>query len=157
MIIKKVFLSTLYILLLLYLVIFIPTLWGYKPLVIISGSMEPILKVGGILYYKEIDTQEYKNNDIVVFKASKYLISHRIVEITDDGFITKGDANKNIDLNKVYFNKALGKGTNWSIPYIGYYADFIYKNKWILVIILIILIINSRFSHYMVEENEENT
>lgn len=157
MIIKKIFLSTLYILLLLYLVIFIPTLWGYKPLVIISGSMEPILKVGGILYYKEIDTQEYKNNDIVVFKASKYLISHRIVEITDDGFITKGDANKNIDLNKVYFNKALGKGTNWSIPYIGYYADFIYKNKWILVIILIILIINSRFSHYMVEENEENT
>lgn len=157
MIIKKVFLSTLYILLLLYLVIFIPTLWGYKPLVIISGSMEPILKVGGILYYKEIDTQEYKNNDIVVFKASKYLISHRIVEITDDGFITKGDANKNIDSNKVYFNKALGKGTNWSIPYIGYYADFIYKNKWILVIILIILIINSRFSHYMVEENEENT
>lgn len=156
MIIKKVFLSTLYILLLLYLVIFIPILWGYKPLVIISGSMEPILKVGGILYYKEIGTQEYKNNDIVVFKSTKYLISHRIVEITDDGFITKGDANKNIDSNKVYFNKALGKGTNWSIPYIGYYADFIYKNKWILVIILIILIINSKLSHCVVEENEEN-
>lgn len=156
MIIKKVFLSTLYILLLLYLVIFIPILWGYKPLVIISGSMEPILKVGGILYYKEIDTQDYKNNDIVVFKSTKYLISHRIVEITDDGFITKGDANKNIDSNKVYFNKALGKGTNWSIPYIGYYADFIYKNKWILVIILIILIINSKLSHCVVEENEEN-
>lgn len=156
MIIKKVFLSTLYILLLLYLVIFIPILWGYKPLVIISGSMEPILKVGGILYYKEISTQDYKNNDIVVFKSTKYLISHRIVEITDDGFITKGDANKNIDSNKVYFNKALGKGTNWSIPYIGYYADFIYKNKWILVIILIILIINSKLSHCVVEENEEN-
>lgn len=156
MIIKQIFLSTLYILLLLYLVIFIPTLWGYKPLVIISGSMEPILKVGGILYYKEIDTQDYKINDIVVFKSTKYLISHRIVEITNDGFITKGDANKNIDSNKVYFNKALGIGTNWSIPYIGYYADFIYKNKWILVIILIILIVNSKLSHCVVEENEEN-
>ena len=156
MIIKKIFSSTLYFLLFLYLIIFIPVLWGYKPLVIISGSMEPILKVGGILYYKEIDTQDYKINDIVVFKSTKYLISHRIVEITDNGFITKGDANKNIDSNKVYYDKALGIGTNWSIPYIGYYADFIYKNKWILIIILIIIIINSRIYHYMVEENEDN-
>ena len=148
MIIKKIFLSTLYVLLLLYLIIFIPIIWGYKPLVIISGSMEPILKVGGILYYKEIDKNDYKINDIVVFKSTKYLISHRIVEITDNGFITKGDANKNIDSNKVQFNKALGIGTNWSIPYIGYYADFIYKNKWILLIVLIILIINSKLSNY---------
>lgn len=74
MIIKRIFLSTLYILLLLYLLIFIPVIWGYKPLVIISGSMEPTLKVGGILYYTEIDKSNYKTNDIVVFKASKYLI-----------------------------------------------------------------------------------
>jgi signal peptidase len=118
--------------------------------------MEPILKVGGILYYKEIDKNDYKINDIVVFKSTKYLISHRIVEITNDGFITKGDANKNIDSNKVQFNKALGIGTNWSIPYIGYYADFIYKNKWILLIVLIILIINSKLSNYVVEDNEDN-
>lgn len=156
MIIKKIFFSTLYVLLLLYLIIFIPIIWGYKPLVIISGSMEPILKVGGILYYKEIDKNDYKINDIVVFKSTKYLISHRIVEITNDGFITKGDANKNIDSNKVQFNKALGIGTNWSIPYIGYYADFIYKNKWILLIVLIILIINSKLSNYVVEDNEDN-
>lgn len=156
MIIKKIFFSTLYVLLLLYLIIFIPIIWGYKPLVIISGSMEPILKVGGILYYKEIDKNDYKINDIVVFKSTKYLISHRIVEITDNGFITKGDANKNIDSNKVQFNKALGIGTNWSIPYIGYYADFIYKNKWILLIVLIILIINSKLSNYVVEDNEDN-
>ena len=156
MLIKKIFFSILYILLILYLIIFIPIIWGYKPLVIISGSMEPTLKVGGILYYKEINTNEYKKNDIVVFKSKKYLISHRIVEITNDGFITKGDANKNIDINKVIFTKALGKGTNWSIPYIGYYADFIYKNKWILVIVLVILIINSKLSNYVVEENEDN-
>lgn len=156
MLIKKIFFSTLYIFLLLYLIIFIPIIWGYKPLVIISGSMEPTLKVGGILYYKEIDKSEYKVNDIVVFKSNKYLISHRIVEKTHNGFITKGDANKNIDSNKVLFNKALGIGTNWSIPYIGYYADFIYKNKWILLLVLIIITINSKSSNYVEEDNEDN-
>lgn len=156
MIIKRIFCSILYILLLIYLSIFIPTLWGYKPLVIISGSMEPKLKVGGILYYKEIEKTNYKVDDIVVFKSKKYLISHRIKEISESGFITKGDANKNIDLNEVKFNKALGKGTNWSIPYIGYYADFIYKNKWILLIILGMLIYNSLLLSYVEEDNEDN-
>ena len=72
MIIRKILSSILYILLLLYLIIFIPVIWGYKPLVIISGSMEPKLKVGGILYYKKINQAEYKINDIVVFKSKKY-------------------------------------------------------------------------------------
>lgn len=156
MILKKIFFSTFYIFLLLYLMIFIPIIWGYKPLVIISGSMEPTLKVGGILYYKETDKTKYEINDIVVFKSKNYLISHRIVEIKNDGFITKGDANKNIDSNKVLFNKALGIGTNWSIPYIGYYADFIYKNKWILLLVLVILIINSKIPNCVEEDNEGN-
>lgn len=156
MVLRKIFFSILYIFLILYLIIFIPVFWGYKPLVIISGSMEPKLRVGGILYYKEINKKEYQKNDIVVFKSNKYLISHRIVEITNDGFITKGDANTNIDSNKVLFNKALGKGTNWSIPYIGYYADFIYKNKWILLIILGMLIYNSLLLSYVEEDNEDN-
>ena len=156
MFLRKIFFSILYIFLILYLIIFIPVFWGYKPLVIISGSMEPKLRVGGILYYKEINKKEYQKNDIVVFKSNKYLISHRIVEITNGGFITKGDANKSIDSNKVLFTKALGKGTNWSIPYIGYYADFIYKNKWILLLVLIILIINTKLSNYVEEDNEDN-
>ena len=75
MIIKRIFCSILYFLLLIYLSIFIPTLWGYKPLVIISGSMEPKLKVGGILYYKEIEKTNYKVDDIVVFKSKKYLMN----------------------------------------------------------------------------------
>lgn len=156
MIIKKIFIKTLYILLLIYLSIFIPSIWGYKPLVVISGSMEPILKVGGILYYKETKLDEYKENDIVVFKSNKYLVSHRIVEKNKDGFITKGDANKNIDSNVLSYNKALGKGTNWSIPYIGYYADFIYKNKRYLYITLVILIINRIISNYVEEDNEKD-
>ena len=46
--IKDIVLKIIYILITIYLLIFIPSFWGHKPLVVISGSMEPVLKVGGI-------------------------------------------------------------------------------------------------------------
>lgn len=139
-IIENIIVKILYVLILLYLIIFIPVFWGYKPLVIISGSMEPILKVGGILYYEDYNINEFKKDDILVFKTKYHIISHRIIDKENNSFITKGDANKSIDKNKVRINQILGKGTNFSIPYIGYYADFIYHHKYLLFISVLFII-----------------
>ena len=96
--------------------------------------MEPILKVGGILYYKQENINNFKEGDVLVYQLNDHTISHRIVKVLDDSFITKGDNNKSIDTYEVLSYQILGKGTNWSIPYIGYYADFIYNHKYLLVI-----------------------
>ena len=133
-ILKKIIIRQLYILISIYLIIFIPSIWGEKPLVILSGSMEPILKVGGILYYKEENINDFNEGDVLVYQLNDHIISHRIVKVLDDSFITKGDNNKSIDTYEVLNYQILGKGTNWSIPYIGYYADFIYNHKYLLVI-----------------------
>ena len=139
-IIENIIVKILYFLILLYSIIFVPIFWGYKPLVIISGSMEPILKVGGILYYEEYNINDFKKDDILVFKTKYHIISHRIINREDNSFVTKGDANENIDKNKVRINQILGKGTNFSIPYIGYYADFIYHHKYLLFISVLFII-----------------
>ena len=139
--IKDFIFRIIYILLIIYLLIFIPSLWGKKPLVVISGSMEPILKVGGILYYEKININEFEEGDILVYQTKEHIISHRIVDITNDGFITKGDNNKVLD-SKVNLNQVLGKGTNWSIPFIGYYADYVYNHKYLLYISLLIIILD---------------
>ncbi len=131
---KNIIIKLLYILISIYLIIFIPSIWGEKPLVILSGSMEPILKVGGILYYKEENINDFNEGDVLVYQLNDHIISHRIVKVLDDSFITKGDNNKSIDIYEVLNYQILGKGTNWSIPYIGYYADFIYNHKYLLVI-----------------------
>ena len=131
---KNIIIKLLYILISIYLIIFIPSIWGEKPLVILSGSMEPILKVGGILYYKEENINDFKEGDVLVYQLNDHIISHRIVKVLDNSFITKGDNNKSIDTYEVSSYQILGKGTNWSIPYIGYYADFIYNHKYLLVI-----------------------
>ena len=95
--IKNIIFGIIYFLVIVYLAIYIPCLWGSKPLVIMSGSMEPILKVGGILYYEEIDLNDFKDGDILVYQTKEHIISHRIVDVIDDSFITKGDANNTQD------------------------------------------------------------
>ena len=141
---KNIIFKLFYILIIIYLIIFIPVLWGKKPLVIISGSMEPILKVGGILYYEKINLNDFKKNDILVYQLNEHIVSHRIVNINEYGFETKGDNNNSNDSYIVDKNNVIGRGNNWSIPYIGYYADFIYNHKYLLIVMIILSYFNSR-------------
>jgi signal peptidase I len=151
---KEIFIKIIYLFLLMYLIIFIPKLFGYNPLVVISGSMEPTLKVGGLLYYEEIDINDFKEKDILVYELKDHIISHRVVEHLDNGFITKGDANNSYDSSIVSDNQVLGRGTNWSIPLLGYYADFIFRHKYILKILLSIGIIDL-FVDYLIKRKEK--
>ena len=143
---KNIIFKVFYILIIIYLIIFIPVLWGKKPLVIISGSMEPILKVGGILYYEKINLDDFKKDDILVYRLNEHIVSHRIVNIDEYGFETKGDNNNSNDSYIVDKNNVIGRGNNWSIPYIGYYADFIYNHKYLLIVMIILSYFNIWFN-----------
>lgn len=140
--IKNIIFRIVYILILIYLAIFIPSFWGHKPLVVISGSMEPTLRVGGLLYYHEQDLKEYDRGDILVYQTKDHIISHRIVDQNKNGFVTKGDANSSADGSLINNNQVLGKGTNWCIPLIGYYADFIYTHKYLLFVSVAVIVID---------------
>lgn len=143
---KNIIFKVFYILIIIYLIIFIPVLWGKRPLVIISGSMEPILKVGGILYYEKINLDDFKKDDILVYQLNEHIVSHRIVNINEYGFETKGDNNNSSDSYIVDKNNVIGRGNNWSIPYIGYYADFIYNHKYLLIVMIILSYFNIWFN-----------
>ena len=75
-------------------------LFGYKPFIISSESMEPAyLKYGAVLI-KNGGYDDVKVNELIAFKAEKIggkPAFHRVVKITEEGFITKGDNNKIID------------------------------------------------------------
>lgn len=69
---------------------------GYAILEVISGSMEPTIHVGDMII---VDTKDnnYNEDDIVTFKDKNMLITHRIVSVTEDEIITKGDGNNALD------------------------------------------------------------
>lgn len=134
-----------YVLISIYVVVCIPLLFKYKPLVVLSGSMEPTFKTGSVIYYREVSLNELKVGDIITFNTkSNSFVSHRIVSIEGNLIETKGDANNSPDVNKVQFDDVLGKDLNISIPYVGYYIWFV-NNNLISVVVFVVLILVSEF------------
>ena len=81
-------------------------IFGYTYFEIVSGSMSPTIEKGDMILVK-LDT-EYKVGDIISFKDNDSIITHRIIEINDNNYVTKGDANNSPD-NPITKDKILGK------------------------------------------------
>lgn len=76
----------------------IPSIFGYKPFIVLSGSMESQLNKGDLAIVKEVDIKSLKENDIIAFRDTEnHVVTHRIVNVIRDNgkveFITKGDNN----------------------------------------------------------------
>lgn len=85
--------------------------FGLQSFVVISGSMEPFLPVGSIIY--SYNSGDYKKGDVISFKDGSRVITHRIADLkTNEGnlaYTTKGDANKTVDPSPVFKKQILGK------------------------------------------------
>ncbi len=70
---------------------------GYAVLEVVSGSMEPTIKVGDIIIINTKNS-DYKAGDIITFyDVNGSFVTHRLVNIGDGKMITKGDANDSED------------------------------------------------------------
>lgn len=89
-----------------------------KPVVVVSGSMEPSITTGSLAL---IDTKESAINigDVVSFRAGDALVTHRVIEITEEGYRTKGDNNDIADVGTVTQDQIEGKLV-YDIPGLGY-------------------------------------
>jgi len=117
-IIYYVFLGSLACVALLLIFSRFPIAGKWQTLMVLSGSMEPKIKTGSIVLVKGAST--YKPGDVVTFKGEgKTPTTHRIVAETQEGFVTRGDANNADDFKKVQPQNILGKAL-FSIPYLGY-------------------------------------
>lgn len=70
-----------------------------QTLVVTSGSMEPEISAGDILVARPVPASEIVVGDVVSMAtpALGTIVTHRVVEITDEGFILQGDANAAAD------------------------------------------------------------
>ena len=116
MIISKVFLYSIIGLGILLTVTF---LFGIRPYVVLSGSMESAIHTGSVCFVAKEDFYNVKENDIIAFQRNNTMITHRAVKIENSRIYTKGDANKSQDNG--YVTPSDFKGiTVFSVPYAGY-------------------------------------
>ncbi len=118
-----------------------PITGNYKLMIVQSGSMEPAIKMGGIVMVKPMD--DYKIGDVISFgKVTKIKTptTHRIHDIKVTGgepyYITKGDANNAPDIKEITKKDILGK-VLFSVPFIGYAVDFAKKPIGFALIIIV--------------------
>lgn len=142
--------------------------------VVVSGSMEPEINKGDLLFLRGMDAEHIKEQDsdhegdIIVYDAKglwegapEEPIVHRVVDkYYEDGrwyFITKGDANAKVDKEPVSASRILGVVCG-KVPYVGWvkivmsdYGLFIP----ILIILSVPLIISILWDLIRGEEEEE--
>lgn len=118
----------------------VPDAFGYKPFIILSGSMEPTLLVGDLEIVKEVDPSTLKVDDIVAYRIDNAVVTHRITEIKEysgqAAFITKGDNNGVADSEPVSYDQIEGIYVT-HITGLGNVAMFLQSVPGILLVIVL--------------------
>lgn len=117
---------------------------GYRSYVVLSESMMPSISPGDVVLVKNINRTTIKENDIVTFYEYDETVTHRIKEVLDNGYITKGDNNISNDLQIIKEENIVGKVV-LIVPIVGK-IFLLLSNPYImsleLVLLGIILILN---------------
>lgn len=122
----------------------IPDFMGYKPFIVLSGSMESQINIGDLVIVKEVDTSEIKKNDIIAFRYDDIVITHRVVNVLKKDnkirFKTKGDNNNTTDDFYVTEDSVEGMYVT-KIDGLGNVFMFLSKPIGMMVVILSVIVI----------------
>jgi len=118
----------------------------YGAYVIVSGSMEPIIKIKDAIVTRRVDTaDDLQKGDVITYRSMDeayygILITHRIVDIKKENgktiYVMKGDNNETVDRSPIEFGQITGKVV-MRIPKIGYIKYFLVSSYgWIIAIVI---------------------
>lgn len=121
----------------------LPKVFGFQTYHVISGSMEPALKVGSLIYIHGDLPEDVQEGDIIAFYSASVevrppqeqelesdsgdsypddnsIVTHRVVKnnVVSGNFRTKGDANGGEDPMPVDYDLYIGR-VKLSVPYMG--------------------------------------
>lgn len=106
--------------------LFVAGVFKYRPVAILTYSMEPIFTRGDAVIVEKLDDEEknkLKKGDIIQYQVDKTVVVHRIIKVKKEDnkkvYILKGDNNNAKDPKPVYMEQIMGK-VLFSIPKVGY-------------------------------------
>jgi signal peptidase len=119
----------------------LPLAFDARPLVVLSGSMEPALRTGDVSVVSSIAPLDARPGDIVTFRDpdnAERLITHRVraMHVQGDGvvFRTRGDANNVSERWRVSASGEIGRVV-YSIPKLGWVLAYA-RTKGLFVLML---------------------
>lgn len=117
----------------------VPGFKGYKPFIVLSGSMQPVIQEGDLIITREQDAQSLKEGDIIAYRfGENAVITHRIQAMEESEgqllFTTKGDFNNVEDRDKVSAERVEGKYI-MRVPGLGSFAMFLQTPLGLLLVV----------------------
>ena len=145
-----------------------PSVFGFRCFFVMTGSMEPTLPTGSLVFTRKSPDGQYRTDDIITFISEDPSIegssnTHRIVEVrTEEGgvrYVTKGDANSVADACTVPPENIQGRVVfhTGKMTWVGKAVNFIMAPQGFLLVIVIplVLIIASAMREYIQTYKEE--
>lgn len=139
----------------------VPYLLGYDEMAVLTGSMQPTIPVGSLVYVREVQPETLEAGDVITYRLSgDTRVTHRVIEVKpeENCVVTQGDANDSPD-GDIAFDRIVGK-MDFSIPYLGFIAMNIRTKTGIMVIcgVLIAIILLTFIPEiFAPEEKKEKT
>ena len=136
-----------------------PIIFGIKSYTVLTGSMEPTIPVGSIIY--TLKTSSYQKGDVIAFETGGLTITHRIAGVKNESgkdisllvspiegvkkaeelfYQTKGDANNKEDSKLVPQRNISGQVLTY-LPYIGKVVFFLKTIPGFLILIVLPVLI----------------
>lgn len=109
----------------------LPMIGGLEYLTIISGSMEPEIPVGSLIFIEEVRPQDIEIGDVVTFSTSgEITVTHKVIgyELSQDALITHGVGNAD-GVNEITPFKSVVGRVVFSVPVIGRVFLFISTSR----------------------------
>lgn len=103
----------------------LPSLLGLERYVIMGGSMSGTYDLGSVVFEEVVPVEELRVGDVITYvppadSGLSTLVTHRIVDIDGDEFVTRGDANPDVDPWTFQLTAATQPRVVAHVPYVGY-------------------------------------
>lgn len=118
----------------------IPILFGWRPYVVESGSMEPRINIGDVVLASPVSDRASLLGRVTVFNSPSRrgeILTHRVVRFDGlERMVTKGDANRIEDTGRITMTDVRGLG-RLLVRWVGLPLVWIQTKQWLFLLLFI--------------------
>lgn len=128
---------------------FVPRAFGYMPFAVLSGSMEPELPVGSMVFVRQIEPADIAVGDNATFyRSDGAVVTHQVYQIDPVAQMigTQGIANINADGSIMHdaeqtpFSSVIGT-VSFCVPYLGFVNAYCTTMPGLLVVVAVLALL----------------